>query len=197
MGRPDQAAALATRLAALLVLAAQVAIATTQSPDAQPLEPAKAAIRTRDYGAAARALSEQAAHGNADAQYLLGTLVLADLVPGADPAQARQLFEDAAGRGQAKAAYAMAAMLATGDPRDPAGAKRWLERASALGDPVARDLLRRGALPLEARPQDLLVDEPSRRAEMWRAARRSDIATLEVLATPERGDAPLPQPVSF
>ena len=99
-----------------------------------------------------------------------------------------RLFEEAAAKGHAKAAYALAAILASGDPRDPAGARRWLERAAALGDPVARDLLRRGVLPLEARPQDLLVDEPSRRAELWRAARRSDIATLEATGDAGAGE---------
>ncbi len=196
MGLRNRAWALAAApLAMLLVLCALPAIAA-QAPAAAPiasapdaLEPAKAAIRIKDYGSAARLLTEQAARGNADAQYLLGTMVLADLVPQSSRAQAQQLFESAAGKGNARAAYALAAMHATGEPRDPAGAKAWLERAAKLGDPVARDMLQRGVLPLEVRPQDSLLDEASRRVELWRAARRGDLVTLEVLATPERVNA--------
>ena len=192
MGRRELAPWLAAaKFAGLLMLASQpaTAAAALQAAPADPLEPAKAAIRVKDYGAAARLLSEQAAMENADAQYLLGTLLLADLVPQADRGRAQALFESAARNGQAKAAFALAAMFAASDPPDPATAKHWLQRAAELGDPRARDLLRRGALPLEARLLDSLADETSRRLELWRAARRGDVATLEVLATPERVNA--------
>jgi ankyrin repeat protein len=169
-------------------MAAQAAVAQA-SGQADSLEPAKAAIRIKNYGAAARLLSEQAARDNADAQYLLGTLLLADLVPQSDDEQARSMFEAAARNGQARAAYALAAMSARGESRDLEVARQWLARAAELGDPTARDMLQRGVLPLEYRVQDSLVDEASRRLEMWRAARRGDVVTLAMLATPERVNA--------
>lgn len=153
------------------------------------LEPAKAAIRIKDFDGAARLLSEQAERGDADAEYLLGSMMLADLVPALDRGQPQLLFESAAGKGQARAALALSAILATGDPPDRVGARRWLEKAASLGDPSASDMLRRGVLPLEVRPQDVLTDEPSRRLELWRAARSGDMPRLEALATPERVNA--------
>ncbi len=193
MARRDRLPQLASVLLALLLLigawavnAAQPTVGARAAPAADALEPAKAAIRVKDYDAAAHLLSEQAARDNAEAQYLLGAMTLADLVPGADRARAQGLFEAAAAHGNPRAAFALAVLHATSDPKGPGGAKRWLERAAELGDPVARDMLQRGVLPLEARPQDFLTDEPSRRVALWRAARRGDVTMLEALATPER-----------
>jgi ankyrin repeat protein len=193
MGRLDPLPQLANALLAASLLigawtanAAQSASDLQSAPATDALEPAKAAIRVKDYDAAAHLLSEQAARDNAQAQYLLGAMALADLVPGTDRGRAHGLFEAAAAHGNPRAAFALAALHATSDPQDPAGAKRWLERAAELGDPVARDMVQRGVLPLEARPQDFLTDEASRRVALWRAARRGDVAMLETLATPER-----------
>jgi ankyrin repeat protein len=182
-------------LAGLLALCARAVLASAPLPAAQPgaandsLEPAKAAIRLKNYSSAASILSAKAAQGDADAQYLLGALILADLVPQSDPAQAERLFETSAGKGQARAAYALAAMHAAGDQRDPVAAQHWLARAAELGDPVARDMLQRHVLPLEVRAQDSVQNEDGRRVALWRAARRNDITTLEALATPERVNA--------
>jgi ankyrin repeat protein len=196
MGRRDRLPRLAGAFLAASALigawaanAAQSTIGTQSAVAAAALEPAKAAIRVKDYDAAVRLLSEQAARDNAEAQYLLGAMALADLAPGTDRGRAQGLFEAAAAHGNPRAAFALAALHATSDPQDPAGAKRWLERAAELGDPVARDMVQRGVLPLEARPQDFLTDEASRRVALWRAARRGDVAMLEALATPERLNA--------
>ena len=151
MGRLDPLPQLANAfLAASLLIGAWTANAAQSASDLQSapatdaLEPAKAAIRVKDYDAAAHLLSEQAARDNAQAQYLLGAMALADLVPGTDRGRAHGLFEAAAAHGNPRAAFALAALHATSDPQDPAGAKRWLERAAELGDPVARDMLQRG-----------------------------------------------------
>jgi ankyrin repeat protein len=195
MGRRERLRALAAVcLPALLVAVHQPATAG-QASGTQPairvdsLEPAKAAIRIKNYGAAEQLLTEQAARNDADAQYLLGTLLLADLLREPDRERAQAMFESAARNGQARAALALAAMAANGDPRDAEAARRWLSRAAELGDPEARDMLQRGVLPLEFRVQDSLADEESRRIAMWRAARRDDVATLSLLATAERVDA--------
>ena len=84
---------------------------------------------------------------------------LAGLGTAQDPAQARQLFESAANAGDARAAYGLAALLATGETPDRPAARRWLARAAELGDPDAQALVRRQALPLEFRPHDALTDE--------------------------------------
>ena len=136
MGRPERLRVRAAAcLSALLMLVHQQATASqATSPQsaaqAGSLEPAKAAIRIKNYGAAAQLLSEQAARDNADAQYLLGTLLLSDLLPQPDRERARAMFQAAARNGQASAALALSAMASTGDPRDPEGARSWLARAA-------------------------------------------------------------------
>ena len=51
-----------------------------------PLEPAKAAIRVKDYTRAIRVLTDLSGHGHAGGQYLLGTLHLAGLGTAQDAA---------------------------------------------------------------------------------------------------------------
>ena len=96
-----------------------VVVQSASATDA--LEPAKAAIRVKDYAAAADLLSQQAARDNAEAQYLLGTMVLADLVPGADQqAQARATV-----RVRRRAGTAACCLCACGDACNerPAGSR--------------------------------------------------------------------------
>jgi len=98
MGRLERLHALAlASIPALLVLAHQSATAGQVVPANAPgqadlLEPAKAAIRIKNYSAAEQLLSEQAARDNADAQYLLGTLLLADLLPHPDRQRAQAIL---------------------------------------------------------------------------------------------------------
>ena len=122
MARPESCTRLIAILVASLLLAtgqvAWAASSTTASKD--PLEPAKASIRLKDYSGAATKLATLAQAGNPQAQYLLGTMFLAGLAPAPDASRARQLFETAAAKGEPRAAYALAAMLATAEPPDPA-----------------------------------------------------------------------------
>ena len=131
------------------------------NPDADALEPAKAAVRVKDYAAATRVLAPLAGAGHPEARYLLGNLHLAGLAPAADPARALPLFEAAAEAGNASAAHAVAALLASGEQADPAAARQWLARAAKLGDARAGELVKRGALPLEFRPLEQLPDAAS------------------------------------
>ncbi len=135
MGPPDR------RLVGLRGMAVSVGIAAAMwacvasaTPTAtDPLEPAKAAIRLKDYGAAATKLTSLAQSGNADAQYLLGTLYLAGLGTAApDVERARQLFEQSAGKGSGRAALALSAIAAAREPPDAATA-RILAGASRIG----------------------------------------------------------------
>ena len=95
-----------------------VVVQSASATDA--LEPAKAAIRVKDYAAAADLLSQQAARDNADAQYLLGTMVLADLVPGADQRAGTPTV-----RVRRRAGTAACCLCACGDACDerPAGSR--------------------------------------------------------------------------
>lgn len=169
------------------VAAAAAPAATT--PAREQVESAKAAMRARDFATAWTRLEAPAAAGDTEAQYLLGCLLLADLVPSAGRPAASSYFESAAAHGNASAAYALAAIAASADPPDPDAARRWLNRAAELGDTFAREQLQQGTLPLASRPQDYLEDETLRRAALWRAAQRGDLMTVGALADPSRVDA--------
>ena len=192
-----RAALAATILACLAVVApgtragAAVAapVAGAAGAGAQ-VEAAKQSMRARDYVTAWSRLSTAAAAGDAEAEYLLGCLLLAELVPVDGRPSASTYFEAAAQRGYAPAAYARAAIAASSEPPDPALARRWLGRAADLGDALAREQLQQGLLPLASRPGDYLEDETLRRAALWRAAQRGDLAALDALADPTRVDAP-------
>jgi ankyrin repeat protein len=177
-------------LAAVLQAGASVAQAATASAaNFEALEPAKAAIRVKDYNRAAQLLSNLAGQGNPGAEYLLGSLVMNGLGVPVDRARARQLFESAADVGEARAAYGLAALLATDDPPDPSSARRWLARAAELGDLRAMELARSAALPLGFAPAEVLADESLRRSALWRAAANGDVATVAELAVQERVNA--------
>jgi TPR repeat protein len=174
-----------------LLAAAQVATAATAgTASTDPLEPAKASIRLKDYAGATARLAGLVQAGNPQAQYLLGTIYLAGLAPAPDELRARQLFETAAAKGEPRAAYAMAALLATDDPPDPVNARKWLAKAAAAGDVQARELVKRGALPLEFRPQDELKDTASPRCS------RRPIATTQPPLPPWRHPTWSPRPIS-
>ena len=148
MGRLDRVAALVAHLAGLLVLTAQAA--TPPSTDAQALEPAKAAIRARDYGTAARALSEQAARGNPDAQYLLGTLVLADL--GGHRPEAAQRPQESAIR----------LLGPTHVPRTAPSARPQRIEPAVIADPVGRVPFDRVATSIAERRPGIETARPAR-----------------------------------
>jgi ankyrin repeat protein len=167
-------------VAALLSSGAVMAAAPVQS---DPLEPARAAIRIKEFGAARALLQRLAASGSADAQYLLGCMELAGLTGPPDPAAARQWLEQAAAQAHARAAWSLATLLAIRDPSD-AAATRWLDEAVRLGVPAARDTVAREALPLQFRPALDLPDAQSRAEALWHAVAAGDLKELAALASP-------------
>ena len=76
------------------------------------------------------------------------------------------------------------------EPERRRGAPLWLQRAADLGDHVARELVRRDALPMEFRPLAALPDEELRASALRSAAARDDLATLAALLDPVRVDSP-------
>src|SRR5690349_18022135 len=114
----------ALALSCTLVAAAVVAALGCESllaaefRPADPLESAKAAIRVKEYPRAAADLQRQADAGNAEAQYQLGTFALNGLLGERDIGEARKWLTRAATAGHARAAFSLAALLASADPPD-------------------------------------------------------------------------------
>jgi ankyrin repeat protein len=148
---------------------------------ADDTEPARLALRTKQFAQAIASLQPLAARGDADAQYLLGLAIQNGVGIAQDPATARRWLQAAADQKHAAAAFALAGALAV----DPAAARtdvnRWLEVSAALGYPAAIEAKQNGTIPLQARlPQadagvTLRLD-----FAMW-AARSNDTAGLEHL----------------
>lgn len=163
------------RRSALAILAALLAMAAR----ADDLESAKAAMRLKDFEAAAVLLSEAASKRSAPAQYLLATLYQSGLGVSADAAKARSLFESAALQGEPRAAFALASMLANEDPRDPNAARKWLDRAAELRFAPAVELQKRNALPLTSAQH--VTDEAARREVFWNAAAKDNVEALQAI----------------
>jgi ankyrin repeat protein len=109
-----------------------------------PLEPARAALRTLQFDRAIELLAGAGKAGNADAQYLLGLMYLNGVGTSSDPARAKTLLQSAAEHGQGAAAYVLAGELAH-EPQAPAdSAHRWLERSAQLGYVRAVEALKSG-----------------------------------------------------
>jgi len=194
MARPEARSPRARWLACLLAAVVQAGAGAAHAASAsaaatESLEPAKAAIRVKDFGKAVQLLSDLSNDGDPGAKYLLGSLVMNGLGAPADRARARQLFKAAADAGEARAAYGLAAILATDDPADPAAARQWLARAAELGNSRAIELTRSAALPLDFEPAVALTDESQRRSALWRAAANGDIVKVAALAEPDRVNA--------
>jgi uncharacterized protein len=120
-----------------------------QAKPKDPLEPARAALRTLQFSRAIELLSTAERTGNADAQYLLALIYLNGVGVAADPRHGRALLESAAAGGHGAAAYVLAGEL-TRDPGAPVGAARqWLERSAQLGYFRAAEALRSGRALLE------------------------------------------------
>jgi ankyrin repeat protein len=115
-----------------------------------PLEAARAALRTLKYDQAIALLERAGNAGNAEAQYLLGLIYLNGVGVLPDAPRARALLQSAAEHGQGAAAYVLAAQLANTDPADVGAAQEWLERSASLGYARASDTLKSGR-PLLAR----------------------------------------------
>src|ERR1700692_1851581 len=115
---------------------------------ADPLEPARAALRTLQFDKAIAILTTAGNAGNGDAQYLLGLIYLNGVGTVSDPARARTLLQAAAEHGQGAAAYVLAGELVeergAATPAAPDAAQQWLERSAKLGYYRAGDALRSG-----------------------------------------------------
>src|SRR5580692_8548116 len=70
-----------------------------------PVEPARAALRTLQFDKAIALLNGAGNAGNADAQYLLALMYLNGVGIPADAARGRALLQTAAEHGQSQAAY--------------------------------------------------------------------------------------------
>jgi ankyrin repeat protein len=112
-----------------------------QTKPKDPLEPARAALRTLQFN---KAIDLLGAAGSADAQYLLGLIYLNGVGVISDPAHARALLQSAAERGQGAAAYVLAGELSRQPDAPPGAARQWLERSAKLGYARAADALQAG-----------------------------------------------------
>src|ERR1700716_1465763 len=97
-------------LCCVISLAAAAAPAKQTKPK-DPLEPARAALRTLQFNKAIELLGA-AGPGNADAPYLLGVMDLNGVGIASDPKRARALLQSAADHGQGAAAYVLAGEIA-------------------------------------------------------------------------------------
>ena len=132
------------RVAALCCAAALFSCAAAAAKNAHtkdPLEPARAALRTLQFDKAIALLSAAGKAGNVDAEYLLGLVYLNGVGTVADPVRGRSLLQDAAAHGHGAAAYVLAGEFAHEDPATAAGgasavSRQWLERSANSGTTV-------------------------------------------------------------
>src|SRR5260370_18565496 len=109
-----------------------------------PVEPARAALRTLQFDKAITLLNGAVKAGNADAQYLLALMYLNGVGIPADPARGRVLLQTAAERGQGGAAYVLAGELAHAPDAPPDAWRYWLDASVKLGYYRAVDAQRSG-----------------------------------------------------
>ena len=145
-----------------------------------PLEPARAALRTLQFNKAIDLLNSASNAGNADAQYLLGLIYLNGVGITADPARARALLQSAAEHDQALAAYVLAGELAQSPDAPPGAARQWLERSAKLGYVRAEEALKSGR-PLLDRESVGASDPTLLTAWVIDCARKNDAAELRRL----------------
>ena len=156
------------------------------APIKDPLEPARAALRTLQFNKAIELLQSAAHGGNPNAQYLLGLIYLNGVGGAADPARAQALLESAAERGHAAAAFVLAGELARAANSRPDGARKaqeaqqWLERSARAGDVRAIDALKSGR-PLLDRDWVGAGDPSLFTAWVIDCSRRNDAAALRRL----------------
>ncbi|HEY4970414.1 MAG TPA: hypothetical protein VII35_10940, partial [Steroidobacteraceae bacterium] len=137
------AAALFAALCCAMSLSAAAAQPKHVAPK-DPLEPARAALRTLQFDKAITLLSTAGDAGNADAQYLLGLMYLNGVGLVADSARGRTLLQSAAEHGQGAAAYVLAGELARDRDAAPEAARQWLERSAKIGYYRAVEALKSG-----------------------------------------------------
>lgn len=159
---------------------AQAAPAASTIEAADPAEDARLALRSRQFETALGALRTPAERGDPEARYLLGLALDSGFLGANQTEAARRWLRAAAEQQHAAAAFALAGSLVARDPKDMGEARRWLERAAALGYPIARDLQQRGALPYTARrPGPDAPPDLRRRFAFWAAA-AGEVADLSM-----------------
>jgi ankyrin repeat protein len=146
------------------------------------LDPARLAIRQKDFAAAQSRLEKLAQQGNADAAYLLGSLLLANPSGDPDPNAAKQWLQQAAQAGRPRADYLLAVIAATVAPLDETEARRRLQLAAQGNVAEAQQLQRENRLPYAFLPAVDLQEQEARAAAALRAARVNDVAALQRLA---------------
>jgi ankyrin repeat protein len=183
--------------AALFVAASALSLADTANaadtpaaasrPAAQKKSPAAVegallAVRQRQYAQAAQSLTVAANAGNADAQYLLGMILLNGLGQLPDAAQAAAWLEKAATQGQREAAFVLAAVLSRGEHTDLPRARTWLQRSADLGYERARSALA-DPRPLLTAERTVPKDAALLRELVLYAAAADDVVLLGNLGT--------------
>src|SRR3984957_12315522 len=130
-------------LCCVISLSASGAPAKQVKPQ-DPVEPARAALRTLQFDKAIALLNGAGNAGNAKAQYLLALMYLNGVGIPADSARGRALLQTAAEHENGEAAYVLAGELAR-DPEAPPDAWRhWLDASAKLGYYRAVDAQRPG-----------------------------------------------------
>ena len=115
-----------------------------QARPQDPVEPARAALRTLQYDKAIALLNGAGNAGNTSAQYLLALIYLNGVGVPADPARGRALLQTAAEHGHSEAAYVLAGELAREPGAAPDAWRHWLDASAKLGYYRAVDALRSG-----------------------------------------------------
>jgi ankyrin repeat protein len=169
----------------IAALCCAISLAAAGAPAKQirpkdPLEPARAALRTLQFGKAIELLGAAGSAGNADAQYLLGLIYLSGVGVVSDPVRGRALLQSAAEHGQGAAAYVLAAELAHEPNASPDSAHQWLERSAKLGYVRAAEALRSGR-PLLDRESVGAADPALLAAWVIDCVRSNDAAELRRL----------------
>jgi TPR repeat protein len=103
------------------------------------MDRATAALKRRDYRAAARILDGLARKGNVEAQFKLGVLYLRGMGVKQNFKRAAGWFQRGAARGHVRSMVNLGSLYAGGRgvPKNNALAARWFRRAAVKGDPLA------------------------------------------------------------
>src|SRR5882724_5377116 len=136
-------AALCCAISCAISLSAAGAPAKQVKPQ-DPVEPARAALRTLQFDKAIALLKGAGNAGNVNAQYLLALIYLNGVGVPADPARGRTLLQTAAEHGHSEAAYVLAGELARAPDAPPDAWRQWLDRSAKLGYYRAVDAQRSG-----------------------------------------------------
>lgn len=123
--------------------------ASQPSAAKDPLEPARAALRTLQFDKAIQLLGTSVKAGNPDAEYLLGLIYLNGVGTVSDPGRAKTLLQSAAEHGQGAAAYVLAGELTREPGASADSAHEWLTRSAKLGYVRAVEALKSGRPLLE------------------------------------------------